>query len=50
MIFSPDSLTWNRKSSRMGRVLFEPMTPLMACRLFNSFKLETMNFIFFYIF
>ena len=50
VIFSPESLNWNRKSSKMGRVLFEPMTPLMAWRLFNSFKLDTINFIFLCVF
>ena len=45
VIFNSFSPNWNRKSSKIGNVFFEPITPLKAWRLFNSFKLDTINFI-----
>ena len=38
-----------KKLSKMGMVLFVPITPLMALRLRYNKSLDTMNFILFYI-
>ena len=50
VIFNWFSSRWNKKSSKMGKVFLEPMTPLRACRLFNNLRLDTMNFIALYVF
>jgi hypothetical protein len=42
---SCSSLSSNRKSSRIGKVLEELITPLRADRFLNKTELDTMNFI-----